>query len=374
MRKTALFFVILAITALLNQTAFARHLAGDASAAILMEMTSKQVLYEYNAYAQMGMASTTKVMTALVAIEQGNLDDIVAIAPGATGIEGSSIYLVPGERILLRDLLYGLMLHSGNDAATAIAYHIGGSVEGFAGLMNQKAAELGAKSTHFVNPHGLYDDNHYTTAYDLGLITCYAMENKQFREFVSTTSYTIDRETRGKQALTNQNKLLALYGGAVGVKPGYTPETGRTLTGAAEGNGMTLVTVTLDCRDDWNVHTAMLDYGFANYARRTIISHGENLGTMRVQNGQDYEVPIVSDDSVTWLIGNDEECHVEMQLDSQTLYAPLADNMMVAEMNILRNGTVVDIVGVKTSQAAEKYVPKTFGEKISSFFTGLFHR
>ena len=206
------------------------------------------------------MASTTKIMTAILAIEMGDLADVVTVSPRAAGVEGSSIYLERGEKLTLEDLLYGLMLRSGNDAAVAIAEHIGGTVENFANLMNRKAYQIGARNTHFVNPHGLHDDKHYTTAYDLALISAYAMENPVFRVIVSTKQKKIPWEGRNySRVLQNKNALLWDYEGANGIKTGYTKISRRCLASAALRFGMQLVCVVLDCQPWFEDSMALLD-------------------------------------------------------------------------------------------------------------------
>ena len=210
--------------------------ATAAAADIVMEQ-SGYVLSAGNAHTRMGMASTTKIMTALLAIERLDPETVVTVPKEAVGIEGSSIYLTEGEQITVSDLLYGLMLESGNDAATALAIAAGGTVEDFVRLMNERAAELGLEDTHFSNPHGLSADDHYTTAYDLARLTCAALENETFAAIVSCKTKTI---SDGRRYLSNHNRLLRSYEGCIGVKTGYTLATGRTLVTAAERDGLTL--------------------------------------------------------------------------------------------------------------------------------------
>ncbi len=224
----------------------------------------------------MPMASTTKIMTALVALESGDIDRTVSVSPHAVGIEGSSIYLYPEEKLTLLDLLYAMMLESANDAAAAIAIEVGGSVEGFSRLMNQKAEELGLKDTHFTNPHGLDDPEHYTTARELAKIACEAYSNKKFREIVSTYKKTIPlNQTEGVRLLVNHNKMLKRYDGAVGIKTGFTKKSGRCLVSAAEHGGASFIAVTLSASDDWNDHTKMLDLAYSLYESRTICEKGD---------------------------------------------------------------------------------------------------
>ncbi|MBR5314699.1 MAG: D-alanyl-D-alanine carboxypeptidase, partial [Clostridia bacterium] len=194
----------------------------SAHSAFVIDGDSGLTVYEKNADAKMGMASTTKIMTCIVAIENCNLEKDVSVSDKAIGVEGSSIYLQKGETLTMKQLLYALMLQSANDAATAIACEISGSTEEFAVLMNEKAKSLGLKNTHFTNPHGLYDENHYTTARELALITKHALENPTFREIVSTIKTTIPlNNDEGVRALVNHNKLLRIYDGAIGVKTGF---------------------------------------------------------------------------------------------------------------------------------------------------------
>ena len=208
------------------------------------------------------MASTTKIMTAIVTIENLDLDRIVAVDDRAIGIEGSSIYLKQGEEISVRALLYALMLRSANDAAAALAYEISGSTEDFALLMNEKAAELGLSDTNFENPHGLDSENHYTTAHDLAIISAYAMSNQTFREIVSSRKALIESSAE-KRMLINHNKMLSYYDGCIGIKTGYTKKSGRSLASAAERDGATLICITINAPDDWNDHKKLFDYGFS---------------------------------------------------------------------------------------------------------------
>ena len=235
-----------------------------ASGAVAIEATSKRVLCEENMNAKCYPASTTKVLTALVILNTLPLDRVVTVPKQAEGVEGSSIYLHAGEKITVNDLLLGLMLRSGNDAATALAIEAAGSVDKFALLMNETAKSVGAVNSHFVNPHGLHDNDHYTTAYDLALITAAAYENEEFVRIVSTkqAKILIDDEPH---YIANKNKLLTLYEGANGVKTGYTKKSGRCLVGGAIRGGMQIITVVLNYGDMWNDTIRLLNYGFDNF-------------------------------------------------------------------------------------------------------------
>ena len=231
--------------------------------AILMEQQSGRVIFEKDAHERRPIASITKVMTALIAIENGNLKDKVTVSERAIHTEGSSIYLERGEKMSLEDLIYGLMLRSGNDAAVAIAEHIGGSVEGFVFLMNEKAEYLGMTNTNFKNPHGLDEDGHYSSAYDIAILMRYAMENELFRKISGTEHYQSENRS---YRWNNKNKLLTrYYDYCTGGKTGYTRSAGRTLVTTAEKDNLALISVTLNAPDDWNDHRNLFDWGYEHY-------------------------------------------------------------------------------------------------------------
>lgn len=264
----------------------------SAKASIVMDVNTGRVLYSYNSDVKLPMASTTKIMTVLLAIEKGKIDDIVNVSRRAATEEGSSIYLKEGEQIKLEDLLYGIMLRSGNDAAVAVAEHLCGSVENFVELMNKKAKSIGVNNTNFSNPHGLPDDNHYTTAYDLALITCYALKNESFRKIVKTQRKSISGPpgVSWNRAFLNKNKMLWQYDGGDGVKTGYTKKAGRCLVSSATKNGWQLVSVVLNCSDWWNYSSKLLDYGFENYDNVKIVDKESTLIKMNVKKGKEKDV------------------------------------------------------------------------------------
>ncbi|KUP07824.1 D-alanyl-D-alanine carboxypeptidase [Bacillus coahuilensis m2-6] len=240
----------------------------SAHSAILMDQETGRVLYEKNAEQQMKIASITKIMTAIVAIESGDLQDTVTVSSNAAGTEGSSLYLVAGQKMKLEDLLYGLMLRSGNDSAVAIAEHVGGSLEGFVYLMNQKAEEIGMENTNFDNPHGLDDsDTHLSTSYDMALLMKYSMNNETFQEISSTEVHKAHNPNGDwDYSWHNKNRLLTqLYEYCTGGKTGYTKLAKRTLVTTAEKDGEKLIAVTLNGPDDWNDHISMYEYGFDQF-------------------------------------------------------------------------------------------------------------
>lgn len=235
------------------------------NAECVMEATSRRILSEVRGDVRLPMASTTKIGTAITVLESGiDISKVIQIPQKAVGIEGSSVYLKEGDEYSVKDLLYGLMLRSGNDCAVALADCIDGGIETFACRMNKTAQRAGAINTHFRNPHGLPTKNHYTTAVDLSLITAYALENPIFSEIVETKYYE-------PRAWTNKNKMLTRYDGAIGVKTGYTKQAGRCLVTAAERNGMKLICTVLNCPTMYERTTALLDDAFQKYKNRLIL-------------------------------------------------------------------------------------------------------
>lgn len=248
----------------------------SALGAVLIEQESGRVLFEKEAETQMRIASITKIMTAILAIEYGDLEDTVTVSSNAARTEGSSIYLEEGEEIKLRDLIYGLMLRSGNDCAVAIAEHIGGSLEGFIFMMNEKAEEIGMGSTVFANPHGLDDhEEHYSTALDMALLTQYAMKNPVYEEVSSTKTYRSETEENRIRVFNNKNRLLTqLYKYSTGGKTGYTKRAKRTLVSTAEKDDLKLIAVTINASSDWNDHMNLYEWGFAQFELKTIVKEG----------------------------------------------------------------------------------------------------
>ncbi len=253
-------------TPLLDSTAPPELPQTSAASAVLIDAQSGAVLYEKNPDSRLGMASTTKIMTAKIILDTLPLDKIVTVPKEATTIEGSSIYLKENEKITVETLIYGLLLESGNDAATALAIACSDSVEDFARLMNETGASIGLKNTSFANPHGLTAENHFTTAYELAYITSVALKNEKFKEIVSTQKYVAPSlDGTFTRYFFNHNKLLRIYPGAIGVKTGYTEAAGRCLVSAAEKDTETYICVTLNDRNDWSDHTHLLDFAFENY-------------------------------------------------------------------------------------------------------------
>lgn len=304
----------------------------------LMEVYSGRLLAEQNAHKRLPMASTTKIMTALLAIERCSLDELVTVPTEAYGVEGSSMYLHDGEELLLSDLLYGLMLTSGNDAAVAIACHVAGSVEAFAELMNVRARELGCMDTNFVTPNGLPADQHYTTAYDLCRIAAAALQNEAFRQIVGTT-YHKTESGDVTRTLKNKNKTLWQYEGGSGVKTGYTKAAGRCLAFSAERDGTMLVGVVLNCPDMWNDAFDLLDYGFATYGTQTLVKAGSCVAYTGVTDGTKKGLAIYTKEAILYPLALDDSDEIDWRIEcEQSLQAPVAAGQTVGRLTLLVNG------------------------------------
>ncbi|WP_256710491.1 D-alanyl-D-alanine carboxypeptidase family protein [Paenibacillus sp. FSL H8-0548] len=270
----------------------------NAKASALFDVESGRILYSNNGDTAMGIASLTKIMTAIVAIEHGKLTDMVKTSKRAVGKEGSSIYLQLGEEMSLSNMLYGLMLRSGNDAATAIAEHVGGSEEGFVHLMNEKAAFIGLTHSKFQNPHGLDQAEHYSSANDLARLTAYALKNEVFAEIVSTKVKKVPNpHEKWEYSYTNKNKMLTMYDGADGVKTGYTKKTLRCLVSSATRQGQQLAAVTINDSDDWADHRKMLDWGFNNYPLQEIAAKGQAIAGYPYIIGRTFKYPVAEQET-----------------------------------------------------------------------------
>jgi len=324
--------------------------AVSAEHAYVLDAVSGRVLYEKAPNERSLIASTTKIMTALIVCEQCNVLDRMRIPKEAVGIEGSSMYLQEGEVLTLQELLYGLMLSSGNDAAVALAIYCGGTVEGFAELMNDKARNLGLKNTHFENPNGLDSPGHYSTARDLAVLSAYAMENPIFRKTVSTKSLKL-----GQRYLTNHNKLLWRVEGADGVKTGYTKAAGRILVSSAVRNDRRLVAVTINAPDDWNDHAAMLEAGFSRYSLRQIVTAGQRVDTVEVAGGEAAWVEILAAEDFSYAVSPEENPQL-MLPGTGFVYAPAVEGADAGVAYVLIEGKAVGKIPVVYGQTVEQKV------------------
>ena len=344
---------VTAIVLLCLPTAWAADTS--ATAAILMDGDTGEVLYEKNPDRQMLIASTTKLMTALVVLERGGLGDMVTVTRHHMA-EGSSMYLKPGDRVTVEELLYGLLLCSGNDAALALADHCGG-LERFVAEMNRKAAELGMTGTSFANPNGLDQEGHYSTARDMAKLARAALENETLMRIASTRSVTI-----GGRTMTNHNKLLHYVDGCLGLKTGYTKAAGRTLVSCAEKNGQRLIAVTLQDGNDWADHQALYEYGFSAYPARTCAVRGQALTQASVSGGVSPTVPLIAGAGFCYPAAETERLTTRICLD-EPLRAPVSAGKTVGAAVFCLNGTEIGRVPLVAG--------RTVMPKVSSALAGL---
>ena len=335
----------------------------SARAAVLYQPDTESFIYSKNAEKRLPMASTTKIMTGLVALENSNLDEMVKIDSRAIGTEGSSAYLKEGDVLSMEELLYALLLRSANDAAVAIAYHISGSVEGFADMMNERASALGLKNTSFKNPHGLDDEEHYTTARDLAIIAAEALKNDTFKKICSTykKSFTDGEITK---LYVNHNKLLNMYEGSLGMKTGYTKQSGRCLVGAAERDGLTFITVTLDAPDDWRDHKELFDLGFATLEKIQFANVGDYAYTLPVFDGvaDTLEVENIESDGVIVQRGaHSVEEYIKL---SKFATAPIRRGEVFGEVIFTLDGEAISRVKLVATEDIDKKKEKGFFEKL----------
>ena len=320
----------------------------SAEHAIMIDGQTGRVLYEKNADERSLIASTTKIMTALVICEQCNVLDRVRIQKEAVGIEGSSMYLKEGEVLTVQELLYGLMLQSGNDAAVALAIYCAGTVEGFVELMNDKAFRLGLKNTHFENPNGLDSPGHYSTARDLAKLTVYAMNNPIFSQTVSAKTVKV-----GDRVLTNHNKLLRRVEGVDGVKTGYTRAAGRILVSTALREGRRLVVVTINAPSDWQDHKNLLEQGFRDFTVKKLICKGDCLGQVEIAGGEDRTAQLIATEDFSYALREGEQVDMIPQAPG-FVYAPISSGEDAGIIYVCVGNSVIGKVPVVYGATVER--------------------
>lgn len=347
MKKTSKMFAVLFCLTVLIHPLPVEAIADSAQSIILMDAGSGRILFERNAHQPRMIASITKLMTALVALNsEHDISEVVTISPEWVGAEGSSLYLRSGEQLQLKTLLYGLMLQSGNDAALAVAGYCEENVDAFVQKMNKTAAELGMNETHFCNPSGLTEEEHFSSAYDMALLARACLKHPILSEIVATKAISLEG-----RSFRNHNKLLWQYEGCIGLKTGYTEKAGRTLVSAAQRNGLTLICVTLHAPNDWQDHKELLDYGFANYQNMSPHEQGAIIGVLPVYGSLIPVCPIQVKDSLAFAIREDECVEVQIHLDGSVLEAPVAKNVPVGKISYRLNGE--EITGTQIITAAD---------------------
>ncbi len=353
-------------------SAYADEIGVSARSAVLICANSGEILFAKNEHSKLSMASTTKIMTSLIALEAAMPETEITVTKEMVSVEGTSMGLLEGDSVSLRELVYGMLLQSGNDAANTVAYVIGGSPEGFAKLMNERAAEIGMHNTNFVTASGLDDEEHYSTAYDMALLACESIRNP---EFVSVCSQKSARLTYGNppyaRTLTNHNRLLWKYADTIGIKTGFTKKSGRCLVSAAERDGVFLVAVTLNAPSDWNDHITMFEYGFSKCKG---VSVGCNLNGVRlsVVGGEKQSVDLRLSYEPIWLM--DEKCSYRLMIKPFE-YAPVKAGEIVGTAVFFSGEKIIDEVPIEAADFVEcKTVPSPIEEPQKQEEKGFFSR
>lgn len=344
----------------------------SAESAILMCANNGEVLFSRNADRHLSMASTTKIMTSLIALESAMPEKEITVTHEMVSVEGTSMGLEAGDSVSLIELVYGMLLQSGNDAANTVAHVIGGSEEAFATMMNARAKEIGMKNTNFVTASGLDDDNHFSTAYDMALLACECMKNPEFAEICSQKKAKL---TYGNppysRILTNHNKLLWKYSDSVGIKTGFTKKSGRCLVSAAKRNGVTLIAVTLNAPDDWNDHISMYEYGFSKI-KGTIIGCDLSSVSIKVAGGMENAVGVRLLRNPVWISGESSYCRV---LIRPFEYAPIQKDDIIGTAVFYSGETVIDEVALVAEKSIKvKPVLERPIEQRSNIFSFYFKK
>lgn len=360
------------VTNIARATQEAENELTSARAMCVIERNSGRVLYSKNEHERLPMASLTKIITAIVAIENNaDLDRVIEIPKEATGIEGSTIYLKAGEHLSIRDLLFGLMLRSGNDAAVALSIATSGSVDAFMTLANEFVARLGLVNTHLVTPNGLHDDNHFTSALDLARVTAYALNNPTFAEIVKTQKTVIPNEFKANEnrLLKNKNKLLAQLADADGVKTGYTKKAGRCFVGSATRNGMQLVCVLLDCKPMFEDCAKLLERGFDEFELVDLLSAYDACGKIKVTKADENEVGIFTRSEFVYPLTAQEKSNVHITRNlPESVAAPIKKNQEVGQLEINLGNDLIFCEKIYTINSVESNDLKSKIEKILQGF------
>ncbi len=349
----------------------------SAKSALLLDATSNHILYEKNGFTELAMASTTKIMTCIVALENCKLDEVVTFSSKAASMPDVQLNAKPGEKFLMKDLLYSLMLESHNDTAVAIAEHVGGSMEGFATMMNAKAKELGLEHTHFVTPNGLDAEGHYTTAFDLALITSYAIQNEEFVSIINTPSWNFKTlDSKREYAVSNKDKFLYLMDGAFGVKTGFTNNAGYCFVGALKNNDRTFISVVLGAgwppnkSYKWKDTTQLMNYGIKFFNFKNLSDYTKELPKLPVLNGKNNEVTLKTEDiNLPILLKANDKVYVDFGLPSY-VKAPVKKEAEVGYIRYCINDVFFKEYPIYTKYKVDKIDYKfTLGEIVSRFLS-----
>ncbi len=364
---------------LINASVYAQSLPKvEATGATLIEFETGRVLWDKNGTTPLPMASTTKIMTAILTLEKGNLEDIVTVSRKASLAPKVRMNLQPGEKIRLKDLLYALMLQSSNDAAVAIAEHIGGSVEEFCRLMTEKAAAIGAKDTVFETPNGLDKGEHHSTAQDLALISRYAMSNPAFVELINTPNATA-KSDRTTYTIINKNRLLHEYNGANGIKTGFTGKAGHCFVGSAKRDDMQLISVVLASgwgekgkEQKWRDTKAILNYGFDNFKFYDIVKEGADAGSIAVRRAREESVKCYIAEGLRLPLSADEaDCiRIDITLPDQ-ITAPVTAGNPIGLAEVFIKGELYAQIEVRASDSIKRHDFETYFRKIFDAWTGM---
>lgn len=345
----------------------------DAGSYILMEMETERILAGRDIHERRAMASTTKIMTALLTLEQPDLDTYFTVDSKAILVEGSSMGLLPGDQVTLRGLATGMLLHSGNDSAGAAAVKIGGTTEAFVEMMNERAAEMGLADTHFATPSGLDADDHFSSAYDMAILAKNALENEDFFQICSTFKTQISfGNPPYDRWLKNHNRLLDEYDGCIGVKTGFTKKAGRCLVSAAQREGITLICVTLSAADDWNVHKKLFDYGFSSVQQIDLATCLPEI-SLPVIGGVADSVPaqIYGDTVLAVLQGEERQITAKIYTEP-FYYAPLQKEQKAGEVEFYLGEQKLGCWDLYPQQTVEARVieKKGFWDRVKGWFGG----
>ena len=372
-KKIALICIIFSMTFSLWAGAVPSLSGISAQSFVVLDARTNTVLYEHNARNKMSMASTTKIMTAIIALEKLSEEQIVKITPDMLKVEGTAMGLAAGDEISVKGLLTGLLLESGNDAANALAFHIAGSLEKFSTVMNQKAKDLGMSGSNFVTPSGLDSEQHYTTAYDMAILTSYSLKNPLFEEIVSTKKEKVTFFNPPKTVTYyNHNRLLSEMDGAIGVKTGFTKKSGRCLVSAARRNGATVVTVTLKAASDWSDHKQLTDYGFEEMIEIPLDTTLPK--SINVISSDKKEIEIQMNNDIKMTLPKSNNKIIRQVCLPDFLYARITKGDKVGEVRYYINDILIQTEDVFASESADISVRKlTFWEnlkmKIADFFS-----